>query len=71
MATKYPHKGSYAAFLSLSALLFVLVMLFLWFWLRERKPAPVHTSNPQSSNLWEPLKDQSGNVIRASAPIPA
>ena len=51
MAEKYPHRGSYPAFLSLSALLFVLVMLVLWFWLRERKPVPVHTSNPQSSSL--------------------
>jgi hypothetical protein len=71
MAEKYPHRGSYAAFLSLSALLFVLVMLLLWFWLRERKPAPVHTSNPQSSSLWEPKGDKSRNGIRASAPIPA
>ena len=71
MGEKYPHRGSYAAFLSLSALLFVLVMLFLWFWLRERKPAPVHTANPQSSSLWEPLKGESRNWIRASASIPA
>ncbi len=71
MAEKYPHRGSYAAFLSLSALLFVLVMLLLWFWLRERKPTPVHTSNPQSSSLWEPVEGESRNGIRASAPIPA
>jgi hypothetical protein len=71
MAEKYPHRGSYAAFLSLSALLFVLVMLVLWFWLRERKPVPVHTSNPQSSRLWEPGDGESRNRIRASAPIPA
>lgn len=71
MATKYPQRGSYAAFLSLSALLFVLIMLFLWFWLRERKPAPVHTSNPQSSALGVPMGNESRPEIRASAHIPA
>jgi hypothetical protein len=71
MAQKYIHRGSYAAFLSLSALAFVLVMLALWFWLRERKPVPVHTSNPQSSRLWEPVEGENRIGIRASAPIPA
>lgn len=71
MAEKYPHRGSYPAFLALSALLFVLVMLFLWFWLRERKPPPVHTSNPQSSSLFVPGEGEAHNGIRASAPIPA
>jgi hypothetical protein len=72
MAQRYPHKGSYAAFLVLSASLFVLIMLFLWFWLRERKQAPVHTSNPQSSAVREvdPLREIPSE-IRASAPIPA
>ena len=72
MAQHYPHKGSYPAFLALSAMLFVLIMLFLWFWLRERKQPPVHTSNPQSSALRQlasPQEIPSG--IRASAPIPA
>ena len=71
MAQKYTHRGAYAAFLSLSGLLFVLVMLVLWFWLRERKPVPVHTSNPQSSSLCKPVQDECRNGIRASAPIPA
>ena len=71
MAQKFPQRGSYAAFLSLSALLFVLVMLLLWFWLKERNPPPVHTSNPQSSCLWNPGKRKLCNRIRSSAPIPA
>jgi hypothetical protein len=71
MAQKFPQRGSYAAFLSLSALLFVLVMLLLWFWLRERKPVPEHTANPQSDSLWEPVEAENRSGIRASAPIPA
>ena len=71
MAQHYPHRGTYPAFLALAALLFVLVMLLLWFWLRERNPPPVHTSNPQSSSLWKPVEGDSHNGIRASAPVPA
>jgi len=71
MAQKYPHRGSYAAFLALSALLFVLVMLVLWFWLRERKTAPVHTSNPQSTKMEVPWNRGDPRQIRSSAPIPS
>ena len=72
MAHSYPHKGSYPAFLALSALLFVLIMIFLWFWLRELRHPPVHTSNPQSSALQQFTSPRKIRLeIRASAPIPA
>ena len=51
MADRYPRKGSYASFLILVGLLFVLIMVGLWFWLRRREPVPVHTTEPQSSEL--------------------